>query len=319
MLKSLAVITVISLAMQALPPAPRGATGSPGNAGGEVQQQREGNYHAAAQTVAFGKPEQPISADEYGGQQAPDNSEHSVKLTSLPPITLADKNKTIWDYVFDWGPWVFNMLLVIVGGLQIWLLFITWKTITRQADLQKFLTRQWVDVGNWSIGGEDAWDIKYDINPERKTIKERSRALKDSLSIKIEFEIFNRTAYPLPIDMVIISIGRRKQGKWHQETFEDKIASIVPPYASEGGNSEKCAVPIVLETEDEVFQYTNFGLYVRVQVRIFFFDAEGKKDSQDFAMEVPFKEGLASFVKYSPRQVRKIGEKDKDEEGQNPN
>jgi hypothetical protein len=34
----------------------------------------------------------------------------------------------------DWGLWVFNLLLVIVGGFQIWLLFRTFGAIKRQAD-----------------------------------------------------------------------------------------------------------------------------------------------------------------------------------------
>jgi len=97
-------------------------------------------------------------------------------------------------------------------------LLLTWKTIARQANLQKFLTKQWVDVGNWKIQGEDAWDDAWDRDPQT----EKSRTLKEYLLMSVGFELFNRTAYPLTIDNILISIGKLKSKKWIWQVFEDK-------------------------------------------------------------------------------------------------
>lgn len=46
----------------------------------------------------------------------------------------------------DWGVWVFSLLLVVVGGLQVWFLYRTLGAIKRQADLMdqqgEFATKQ---------------------------------------------------------------------------------------------------------------------------------------------------------------------------------
>ncbi|MGA2992772.1 MAG: hypothetical protein ABSD88_20070, partial [Candidatus Korobacteraceae bacterium] len=85
-------------------------------------------------------PKQTPSANTRHEDPATDNKEHAVKLTGLPPVTLnpvtlTDKQKTFWDYVFDWGPWVFTFVLAIVGALQAFLLLRTWQAIKQQANI----------------------------------------------------------------------------------------------------------------------------------------------------------------------------------------
>src|SRR5271170_3205013 len=102
MLKYLAILAIAAVVLPAAPPAPRGATGSPGQTSGNIQQKREGNHPASTPTIPVAKPDSAVPSDTDGHKQAPDNTEHRVTLTSLPPVTLTDKQKTFWDHVFDW-------------------------------------------------------------------------------------------------------------------------------------------------------------------------------------------------------------------------
>jgi hypothetical protein len=200
---------------------------------------------------------------------------------------------------------LFTGVLALIGALQGILLYLTWRTIARQANLQKFLTRQWVDVGNWSIGGESAWEID-DWEDHIQSEEEKLKSLKKAMRMGISFEIINRTAYPLNIDSIVIFIGKPKGGKWIWKTFEDKTSLIMPPHSPEGSNAESCNVPFDLD-EYEVYRYTKSGLYTRIHIRVFYFDSEGKRIRQDFAQEALFGERLTTaFYKYSNRELRKI-------------
>jgi hypothetical protein len=270
---------------------------------GKDENQGQGKKGASSQaSPVVNKSEKAPISDPHSGQAEDDGGGHTVKIISLPPVTLTDSTKSFWDHIFDWGPWIFNFLLVVVGALQVWLLLWTGRAVARQANLQKFITKQWVDVGNWSIGGEDAWEIDWDFD----TRTEKSRKIKQSMSMGVGFEIFNRTAYPMIVDTIVIFVGKVKQGEWKWKVFEDKANMIMPPHSSDGDNSESCTVPFDLD-EDEVYRYTKCGIYRRIHVKIFFFDSEGKKVRQDFAKEALFGEKLTTtFSKYSSRRAREI-------------
>jgi len=129
-------LLISAVILSAMPPMPGQTVKPAAQSGNKGQNQSQGNQSTPAQVLPLvNKPEQPVSADSYSGQVADKDKEHSVKLTSLPPVTLTDKHKTFWDHVLDWGPWVFNLLLAFAAGLQVWLLYRTWERIRRQADL----------------------------------------------------------------------------------------------------------------------------------------------------------------------------------------
>jgi hypothetical protein len=131
---------------------------------------------------------QPVSASTHRAQIAPENKEQSVNLTRLPPITLVKEEKTWRDHLFDWGPWVFGGLLVVVGIFQIALIrrqaFImlqqarlsedTLAAIQRQADLQQSAMQQWVNINEW----------ESEISENKKTLD-------------IRFKVVNPTRFPL--------------------------------------------------------------------------------------------------------------------------
>jgi hypothetical protein len=113
--------------------------------------------------VPIQKAIQTKGTDKYDGNVAPKETEYSVKLTGSPVVTIADKNKSVIDYVFDWGPWVFNALLAVVGVIGIVLACRTLRTMGKQAELTKTQARlmdrqtrlqeismmQWVSVKDW--------------------------------------------------------------------------------------------------------------------------------------------------------------------------
>ena len=53
---------------------------------------------------------------------------------------------TTSDYLFQWGPWVFSCLLVVVGGFQAWWLMLTWKAIQKQVAAQRTAERAWIII-----------------------------------------------------------------------------------------------------------------------------------------------------------------------------
>jgi hypothetical protein len=145
MLKRLAIIAVLLAAVAPMPGQAVEPTAQGGNNNQNQSQSKQGNPAQALTLV--NKSEQPQATEDHSGQIAAEDKEHSVKLTSLPPVTIADKEKGFWDHVLDWGPWVANVLLAVVGILQVWLLLRTWKTIDRQANIMEKQAKDAQDSG----------------------------------------------------------------------------------------------------------------------------------------------------------------------------
>jgi hypothetical protein len=125
MLKMLAVFAVILVIMQALVSTPGRASGTTGNISGESENRSQDKHDSSAPKPALvRKPIQPSSPNPNSDPVGADKTEHTVRLSGLPPITLAnpitiaDKHKPWWDYVFDWGPWIFALGLVAIGVFQ---------------------------------------------------------------------------------------------------------------------------------------------------------------------------------------------------------
>ena len=77
---------------------------------------------------------QPIPSHTDAGIEPGDDKQQEVAIVKIPEVSLAREKKGFGGYVFDWGPWVFNLGLVIVGFLQLRLLVLTRDQIKRQAD-----------------------------------------------------------------------------------------------------------------------------------------------------------------------------------------
>jgi hypothetical protein len=123
MLKPLAIPAFLLAVLYTVNPAPGRATANAGNGGGNDKNSSHGNQNAASPTLPLVNPQiQPVAADPHGNGVASENTNRSVTLTGLPPVTLIDRKKTFWDYFYEWGQWVFAGVLAIVGYQQVRLL-----------------------------------------------------------------------------------------------------------------------------------------------------------------------------------------------------
>lgn len=101
---------------------------------------------------------------------------------------MADKPKTLSDHIFDWGPWVFNALLVVIGILAVFVARRQADIMDRQArlmDRQEKLMRvpykQWVALDNWKAD--------YDPGPSPPTTNR----------LRIRVDVLNQTDFPLTL------------------------------------------------------------------------------------------------------------------------
>ena len=132
MRKLLAVLAIV--VAQVVPPMPGQQTGTSRNGSDKSAQQRQGDK-SATNPPAMVPALKPVESGGNSRGIAREDKEQSVNLTNVPPITIVEKEKTWKDRLFDWGPWVFNFLLVIVGAIGVWLARRTLGEIERQANL----------------------------------------------------------------------------------------------------------------------------------------------------------------------------------------
>jgi hypothetical protein len=257
MWKRLAILGLLMGLMPALTPVPGQTVKPSAQSGDNDKNHSQSKQSAAAQSLAFiNKPEQPPASNTHSGNVASEDKEQSVKLSWLPPVTITDKQKTFWDYFFDWGPWVADALLAIVGILQVILLFRTWKTIERQADMQQASMMQWVD-----------------IQPIETIVKPGSASGSPEIfTLTLRWKIVNNT--PLPFTIRRVETHLCKDVKYW-EIFVVDDDEIVPP-ARDGNRN---FYPFFLEVdlnESETKEFLEKGILVTIQIEVSYVDATGR-------------------------------------------
>jgi len=126
----LIALTVLLSIMQAAPPVPRKTADNPAQATTNVKRKSASDRDNSAPVPSPAKADGNGPAKTNSGEQHPENTEHSVSVSKLPPVTLNPSKRD----VADWGYWAFTLLLVVVGFLQMLLLWRTLGAIRRQAD-----------------------------------------------------------------------------------------------------------------------------------------------------------------------------------------
>ncbi|HEV8038010.1 MAG TPA: hypothetical protein VGP62_04035 [Bryobacteraceae bacterium] len=189
------LLLTVWLAMQVVPPMPGQQPGASGKGSDKATDDRQGNKRGAGQPITIPAHEPKDSGNE-GHTVAAQDKEQSVKLTSIPTVTVADKQKTWIDYLFDWGPWVFSLVLVFVGVVGVILARRTLGTMDRQAnlmgtqatlmeqqaDLMRASMTQWVSVVNWQSSLVTLFIPSP--SPEPK-------------ALLVQFDIANESSFPL--------------------------------------------------------------------------------------------------------------------------
>jgi hypothetical protein len=229
---SWAAVLFVGLVIQTVPPLPGQAAASPQNSSGNVQDQSRNKQKAAA--PSFPAYELHTAPNSNGGKVAPKDTEYNVKLTGTPVVAIADKAKTVWDYVFDWGPWLFNAFLVWVGVAAVFVAHRTRVSIDRQADLmdRQALMKQQADlmVVQTSIlkANTTQW---IDLLPNGIDVTTDSKLTPpDVITINLRWRIVNNTSLPFTVRLVRASICRDLD--W--DVFEFIPDDIVSPHREIG-------------------------------------------------------------------------------------
>jgi hypothetical protein len=135
-------LAVLLAVTQTGTPVPLQTTNSSTNTTQNGKSQGDANKTPAPQSAIINGAKQPEASQGHSSEQRQNDTQHSVVVRELPPVTVTPPKR---DWA-DWGFWCFNLLLVVVGGFQIWLLTLTWKIIRRQTDIQEAGMTQWVDL-----------------------------------------------------------------------------------------------------------------------------------------------------------------------------
>jgi hypothetical protein len=133
----LVVLLALDAALVFVPafaPVPWKSAKSAAQAGQDDDQQGNGKQNPPPPLLTAGTMIQSLSPAPYSKDKTTDQEGEKVTVVSLPDVSIVKDKKGFWGYVFDWGPWVFNGLLVVVGIFQVLLLKWTWTQITRQAN-----------------------------------------------------------------------------------------------------------------------------------------------------------------------------------------
>jgi hypothetical protein len=156
MLKHLAVLTVLLAVTQTTAPIPRQASDNSTQAGSADQKQGQKPQTDSRLTPAAVPQSSEGPSQQWAGEEHSSDKPNPITISKLPSVSISR------DWA-DWAIWIFDGLLVAVGVAQVVLMSRTWKAISRQTNLQKFLTTQWVDIGNCGVIGCDprsdpTWD-----------------------------------------------------------------------------------------------------------------------------------------------------------------
>lgn len=73
------------------------------------------------------------SQAKHGEEEAGHDKQQQVAVVSLPEVSVASDYKGWAKWLYDWGPWVFSLLVTVFSGFQIWLLKLTLNRVSRQA------------------------------------------------------------------------------------------------------------------------------------------------------------------------------------------
>jgi hypothetical protein len=153
---SFAVLLIIT---QAPVPVPRQTPNSPTATSSTVNSQRKDHDAPATPPVPVIDPTTAPSSHPHSGEQGQDDDSHSVVISKFPTVSMSK------DWA-DWGLWVFNFLLVVVGALQVVMLLKTLRAIRTQGDhmeRQTGILEKSVDAAEKSasiaMNAERAWII----------------------------------------------------------------------------------------------------------------------------------------------------------------
>ncbi len=257
MRKVLLVALFIGIAMQVAPPIPGQQTRAASNSSDRTAKKRQGDQSAAKPPATL-PALQPDDSSKKGNGVAPKDTEYSVKLTGSPVVSIADKNKTTWDYIFDWGPWFFNLLLVAVGIVGAILAYRTIGLVDRQTtamQMQATLMERQTD-----LMAAQFYQCVYLTNWRVKRLQANAFQRHD---FKVTVDLTNQSSFPITLSTGFISVSETGGSN----TYSISQRTFLPP-----------AIPMTIEipintTAQQTIHYDEWGtLDFPVEGAFSFFD-----------------------------------------------
>jgi hypothetical protein len=133
------LLAVLLTVVQTPPPVPGRAPDSTASTTKKVQKQPNSDQPNPGDPLTPDVSQAAPNENPHRADEATKNKLDAVRIGDLPAVTVNGKR----DF-FDWGSWLFNFFLVVVGGLQALLLCLTLRLIRHQATE---MTRQRVLMG----------------------------------------------------------------------------------------------------------------------------------------------------------------------------
>lgn len=127
-------------------PVPRQSAESSSQNSGQVGSNSRSNKQPAPPLIARNGVVQAESQTKHGEEKTGHDKQQQITVVSLPEVSVASDYKGWVKRLYDWGPWTFSGLVAVFSGFQIWLLMLTLKRVSRQADVAnrqaKIMVRQ---------------------------------------------------------------------------------------------------------------------------------------------------------------------------------
>jgi hypothetical protein len=234
-LKTQAIIAVLLGILPFSQPVPGQSAKPAAQRSYDAGQQPDNHQDPPASPVAVDGEKQAGPAEKHSGPVGGEDKQQKITVVSLPPVSVAKEKKGFWGYVFDWGPWLFNLGLLVVGGLQVWLLLRTWKAIERQADLLKKQTEAAARSTESFINKERSrMFVSADITPDFEvTVRAANRGLSPA---RITYKYVGSELYR-PTESFVPEIPRDTDPG---EPAEDNVRDewVVPGKSTEVGDCD---------------------------------------------------------------------------------
>ena len=234
------------------------------------------NQTPSAGLIAVSYPAKPPSTQAHGNEEGDSDLKHPIQITQLPAISLAETPKTIGDRIFDWGPWVFNFLLVVVGSLQAVYVIKTLIAIERQALLME---RQ----ANIQVASLQPWLRLGRSTCSSQSLPVQFGGVRESVYLTLSYEIVNPTSTPVRLQAIKWFISKEKRGPrpvW--EMSGEETREILIPPDKEGNTPYLSMANIKIEGIQQVELFLSYHLPLEVRGEITFLNIEGSPVLQTF-------------------------------------
>jgi hypothetical protein len=216
-MKIILLAMLLSVA-QASAPIPRKAPDAATSDGHQTKNQTNGSQKPANSPPEIAGKKQPPTTDDHTNGQDNTNGEQPIKVSELPTVSVRGSE-------FNWQGLIANVLLFVVGGLQIWILLGTLKVTGKAADAAK-LSAEAV------LRGERAWLLMTKPGLPRMTPIPDSQDI--SYSCFIEFKNYGKTPAKIIAINSEIQIGNSKESPDDFSIYSSRIQPVVPEMVPQG-------------------------------------------------------------------------------------